>query len=350
MRDGVIQEVLPTRDAAARFGDYEHLDLADRILIPGLVNAHTQAARSLLRGLSDERKAAAEKRWLSADFVRDGTAFACSEMLRSGITCFSDRYYFPEAAAEAALESGMRVALGLLVSDVPTPYASDPADYLRKGLATRDRYGDESSISFTFAPQALPDASYKQIATLAAELDLPVQVHIDGEMDRLTRLGLLGPGLIGVHPLELRPDEAQLLARHGSSIVLCPSSSPATPGSGINLALGTGADRFDLFAEMRTRGLPLHAATLSGARALGLAAHIGSVQPGKRADLTALAVRGPCHDPLAHVMRVAGREDVTHVWVNGELRVRDGALENAARRLDTRWQMWQNFLESRADS
>jgi 5-methylthioadenosine/S-adenosylhomocysteine deaminase len=361
VRDGAIEQVLPASQALTAFRDYEHVELAGHVLIPGLVNAHVQAATSLVRGLPRARKAAAE-RALSADFVRDGTALACAEMLRGGITCFQDRYYFPEAALDAVMDAGIRAAFGLFVADAPTTYASDPADYLRKGLATRDRHGEHGLVSFSFAPHGVADSIYKQVATLAAELDLPVQVLIQsaGEVERLGRLGLLTPGLMSVHAVRPRPDEIQLLARHGCSVALCPSSGVQDASidsmlkSGINVALAAGEDRLDLFAEMRmAAGSPhevLQAATVGGARALGLGAQIGSIEPGKRADLVALEVRGPCYEAVSHVVRIAGREDVAHVWVDGELRVRDGALENPASRLDTRWQLWQNSFEGHADS
>jgi 5-methylthioadenosine/S-adenosylhomocysteine deaminase len=142
----------------------------------------------------------------------------------------------------------------------------------------------------------------------------------------------------------------------------------------VNLCLGTdGAasnNRLDILTEMRTAALlakavahsaeamPAHAAlraaTLGGARALGLGARIGSIEPGKRADLAAVALRGPelapCYDPVSHLVYAAGREHVTHVWVDGEQRVVDGGLENLPSGLDTRWQIWQNALRSHADS
>ena len=403
VRDGGIEKVLPSEEAFRDLPDYERVELPDHVLIPGLVNAHTQAAMSLLRGFPTERKSAAEKRVLSARFVRDGTALACAEMLRGGITCFNDMYFFPEAALEAALEAGMRVSLGLVVVELATAYASDPADYLRKGLALRDRHRDHPLVSFCLAPHTVPDAPLRQIATLAAELDLPVllQVHeTESEIERslaehgirpierLRRLGLLGPGLIAVHAVHLQPEEIHLLARHGCSVVHCPSSNLKLASgfaavdsmlkNNINVALGTdGAasnNRLDLFTEMRTaallakavardaQALPAHealrAATLGGARALGLGARVGSIEPGKRADLVAVALRGPelvpCYDPVSHLVYAAGREHVTHVWVDGELRVSDGELRNplisAPGSLDTRWQIWQNALESRADS
>jgi 5-methylthioadenosine/S-adenosylhomocysteine deaminase len=398
VRDGVIERIVPAAEGLSAFPDYQRLELPDHVLIPGLVNAHTRAALSLMRGLAPQRQTAAEKRALSAAFVRDGTALACAEMLRGGITCFNDTYFFPEAALEAALEAGMRVVIGLAVMDVPTAYASDPADYLRKGLALRDRRGEERLVSFCFAPHAadsVPDAALRQVGTLAAELDLPVHVQVHETraqierslaahgarpLERLRRLGLLGPSLSAVHCVHLEGHEIDLLARHGCSVVHCPSSSMKL-GSGIapvdamlkrniNVALGTdgaaGNDRQDVLTEMRTAALiakalardaqvlPAHmalrAATLGGARALGLGAQIGTIEPGKRADLAALAVRGPCYDAVSHVVYAAGREDLTHVWVDGELRVRDGALESDVSSLDTRWQLWQNSFESHADS
>jgi 5-methylthioadenosine/S-adenosylhomocysteine deaminase len=411
VRDGAIEAVLPTAEALKSFGNYQRVDLAEHVLMPGLVNAHTHAAMSLMRGLADdlplmrwlqEHIWPAETKHVSPRFVRDGTALACAEMLRGGITCFNDMYFFPEAALEAALEAGMRVALGLIVLDFPTAYASDPSDYVRKGLALRDQRSDEPLVSFCLAPHApytVSDPTFRQVATLAAELDLPVHLHVHETeheierslaehgvrpLERLRKLGLVDSNLIAVHAVHLQEDEIQLLARHGCSVAHCPSSnlklasgfSPieALRRAGVNIALGTdGAasnNRLDLFAEMRTaalvakavardaEALPAHAAlraaTLGGARALGLARRTGSIEAGKRADLAAVALRAPelapCYDPVSQLVYAAGREHVTHVWVDGELRVSDGELTNDSTRLDTRWRLWQNALEGHADS
>ena len=402
VRDGRIEKILPASQAAARFADYERVDLPDHVLMPGLINAHTHAALSLLRGLK-EHAWPAQPPQLSPQFVRDGTALACAEMLRGGITCFNDMYFFPEAALEAALAAGMRAALGLIVVDFPTAYASDPADYLRKGLALRDRHREQPLASFCLAPHApytVSDPTFRQVATLAAELDIPVHLHVHETEDeiersiaehgvrpleRLGRLGLLGPGLIAVHAVHVDDAEIQLLARHGCSVAHCPSSNlklasgfapvEAMRNAQVNLCLGTdGAasnNRLDLFSEMRTAALlakavarnaeamPAHAvlraATLGGARALGLGERVGSIEPGKAADLVAVALRAPelapCYDPVSHLVYAAGREHVTHVWVAGELRVREGDLQNSAfSALDTRWELWQNALKSHADS
>src|SRR5256885_420439 len=243
IRDGRIEAIAPAPEARARFREHEPVELAGQVLIPGLVNAHTHAAMTLMRGLADdlplmrwlqEHIWPAEAKHVSREFVRDGTLLACSEMLRGGITCFNDMYFFPDAAIEAALACGLRSAHGMIVIDFPSAYASDPADYLRKGLAVRDRYRDEPLVSFTFAPHSpytVSNDSFKKIATLAAELDLPVHVHLHETaeeversrtehgvlpLERMQRLGLLGPSLIAVHAVHMDPQEIELLARHRS--------------------------------------------------------------------------------------------------------------------------------------
>ena len=412
MRDGKIAAVLPAAAARERFPDAEELALDHHVLIPGLVNTHTHAAMSLMRGLADdlplmrwleEHIWPAEAKHVSAEFVRDGTLLACAEMLRGGITCFNDMYFYPEASLEAALACGMRSAQGIIAIEFPSAYAADAADYLRKGLAVRDRHREQPLASFCLAPHApytVSDETLRKIATLAAELDLPVCIHLHETLDeisrsvaehgvrpiaRLQRLGLLGPGLIAVHAVHLEAAEIDLHARHGCSVAHCPSSNlklasgfapvDALLKKGVNVALGTdGAasnNRLDLFQEMRTAALlakavagdsqalgaaqALRAATLAGARALGIDAIAGSIEPGKAADLVALELRSPelvpCYDVVSQLVYSAGREHVTHVWVAGRRLVRDGILEiPALDGLNTRLELWQNALKKHAEA
>jgi len=380
--------------------------------MPGLVNAHTHAAMSLLRGLADdlplmrwleEHIWPAETKHVSRDFVRDGTLVACAEMIRGGITCFNDMYFFPDASLEAALAAGLRSAQGMIVIEFPSAYASDAADYLRRGLEVRDRYRDEPLATFCLAPHApytVSDSSLRKISTLAAELDIPVHIHLHetrGEierslaehgvrpLERLARLGLVGPSLVAVHAVHLDNAEIDLLAKQGASVVHCPSSNLKLASGfapihslltkGVNVALGTdGAasnNRLDMFQEMRTAALlakavgddaqamPAHtalrAATLCGARALGMEKVTGSIEPGKAADLIAVDFSAPelspCYDVVSHLVYAAGREHVSHVWVGGkslmhEREIRNPALEG----LESRWQLWQNALRKHADS
>jgi 5-methylthioadenosine/S-adenosylhomocysteine deaminase len=383
--DGRILALLPDDEARQRFRPRQTMDLPGQVLLPGLVNLHTHAAMSLLRGFADdlplmrwlnERIWPAEARHAGPDFVRAGTLLACAEMLCGGITTFNDMYFFPEAAAEAARRVGMRAVLGIIVIEFPTAYAADADDYLAKGLAVRDNLSDDPLLSFCLAPHApytVADKTFERVATLAAQLELPIHVHlhetrheIDDSLkqhgvrpiERLRRLGLLGPQLIGVHAVHLDAGEIELLAHEGCHVAHCPTSnlklaSGIPPMSeiqarGLNFGLGTdGAasnNRLDLFHEMRHAALlakgrsenaealdahsTLAAATIGGARALGLDARIGSLLPGKSADLCAVRLDDwlmqPCFDPASHLVYAAGREQVSHTWVAGELVMKNG--------------------------
>lgn len=385
---GRILDVLPSQAANIRFRARSHTRLEGQILIPGLVNLHTHAAMALFRGIADDLPLMdwlsnhvwpAEGQHVSEQFIYDGTLLACAEMLRGGITCFNDMYFFPEQAGRAAIKAGMRAALGVVVIEFPTPYASDAQDYLRKGLEARDHLKNESLLSFCFAPHApytVSDTSFSEIAVLAEQLELPIHVHVhetSGEiqehvrqygvrpLERLQRLGILGPNLIAVHAVHLNDVEIAMLCAHGSSVAHCPASNLklasgfARLGSmlsaGINVGIGTdGAasnNRLDILGELRlaalvsktesnnAKTLPAHSAlrmaTLDGAKALGLDKEIGSIESGKSADLVALRIEGtaelsPCYDPTSQLVYVAGREHVTNVWVQGKHVVCEGRL------------------------
>jgi len=387
IEDEHIAALLPVADATARFPDAPRVLLPEHALIPGLINLHTHAAMTLMRGMADDLALMdwlhnhiwpAEGRVVSDEFVYDGSMLACAEMLRGGITCFNDMYFFPEATARAALHAGMRAALGIIAIEFRSAYANDARDYLSKGMALRDTMRDEPLLSFCLAPHApfsVSDDTLAQIAIYAGELDIPVHMHLheatqeisDGlkahgsrPIARLQKLGLLGPGLIAVHSVHLTPEEIALFARHGCSVAHCPSSNLKLASgiapvadllqAGVNIGIGTdGAasnNRLDMFEEMRLAALlakgasgdptamPAHraleCATLGGARALGLQERLGSIVPGKLADLTAVALSAtaltPCYDPVSHLVYAAGREQVTDVWVGGVRRLADRAL------------------------
>lgn len=387
--DGCIVALLPDKVALQRFRPRQTLDLPGQVLLPGLINLHTHAAMSLLRGYADdlplmrwlsERIWPAEARHATPDFVHAGTLLACAEMLRGGITTFNDMYFFPEAAASAAGRLGMRAVLGIIAIEFPTRYAADADDYLSRGLETRDALSGNPLLSFCLAPHApytVSDKTFEKIVTLAAQLEIPVHMHVHETrheieeslarhrvrpIERLRRLGLLGPQLIAVHAVHLDAAEIDLLAHEGCHLAHCPTSnlklgSGIPPMSviqkrGINFGLGTdGAasnNRLDLFHEMRHAALlakgasqdaetlnahaTLKAATLGGARALGLDGSIGSLLRGKAADLCAVRLDEwmiqPCFDPASHLVYVAGREQVTHTWVGGKLVMSGGIPTN----------------------
>jgi 5-methylthioadenosine/S-adenosylhomocysteine deaminase len=399
---GRIVALVP-RAQAAQFAPREHVTLPGHVLIPGLVNAHVHAAMTLLRGIADDVALKPwleqhiwprEGRFLSAEFVHDGTRLAAAEMLRGGITCCNEMYYHAAAAAEAFDAAGMRALLGLVVLDLPTPYAADADGYLQQGLAVRDRFKRHPRLRFGLAPHApytASDATWQKVVMYAEQVDLPIQTHVaetraeveaalaqGGErpLQRLARLGATGPGFLAVHAVHVDAADIALLAAHGCGVVHCPASNmklasgiapvAALLAHGVEMALGTdGAasnNRLDVFAEMRLASLlakvstgdaavlpamqALHLATLGGARALGFGDAIGSLVPGKEADVVAVSLESlelvPVYDPVSHLVHAASRSDVTHVWIGGEARVRERALvhedEAGLRERARRWQ------------
>ena len=403
---GAIVAILQQPEAQHRFIPRETVRLPDHILIPGLVNLHTHTAMTLLRGLADDLPLMewlnghiwpAEAKHVSPQFVHDGTRLACAEMLQGGTTCFNDMYFFPQATAEAALRAGMRAAIGLIAIDFSTAYATDIDDYLSKGMALRDELRDETLLSFCLAPHApytVGDKSFGRILTLAEQCQLPIHLHLhetaqevseaqsqSGQrpLARLQQLGLLSPSLIAAHAVHLTPDETAMLAAHGCSVAHCPSSnlklaSGIAPvaeliDQNINVGLGTdGAasnNRLDMFMEMRLAALlakarsgranvigahqALHMATLGGARALGLDKCIGSLLPGKAADLCAINIGKiplvPCYDPASLIVYSAGREQVSDVWVAGIQRIKGGQqVESNEIELINLGRLWQNRI------
>lgn len=382
IHQGTIQAILPQDEARTRYRADEIVHLGDHVIIPGLINLHSHAAMNLLRGIADDRPL---KQWLeeaiwplegqhlSHSFVLDGSLLAAAEMLAGGITTCSDMYFYPEAVAEAFDRMGMRAVIGVTLLDFPTPYSPDAEDSLSKWLAVRDAWRSTPTIEFAIAPHApysVSDTVLERAASLADQLSCPLHMHVhetaqevhDGlqqhgvrPLARLASLGLLGPNFIGVHAVHLNAADIELLARHGASVCHCPTSNmklasgiapvSALLQAGVTTGLGTdGAasnNRLDILQEMRHAALlakvssqdaaavpapvALRMATLDAARALGMDDRIGSIAPGKHADLCAISLETfetrPCFDPLSHLVFVAGREHVTHVWVEGQARV-----------------------------
>ncbi|MEO8977452.1 MAG: TRZ/ATZ family hydrolase [Casimicrobiaceae bacterium] len=378
--DERIVALLPRAEADERYAAREHVDLAlHHVVMPGLVNAHTHAGMTLMRGIADDVALDAwlcehiwprESAHVSTEFVYDGTAIAAAEMLCGGTTCCSDMYFHADAAARAYLAAGMRAVLAAPVIDFPMAGAADADAHLRRGLAVRDAFRTSTRLSFALAPHApytVGDASWRKVVTLAHELDLPIETHLQetrGEVDdalaadgctplaRLDRLGATGPSLVAVHAVHLGNGDLDILAQHGCHVVHCPTSNlklaagiapvAAYAARGVNVALGTdGAasnNRLDMFGEMRraallAKGLSgdasvlpaqavLRMATQNGADAFGLGARIGSLAAGKFADVIAIDLSTiatqPCYDPVSQLVYAAGREHVTDVWVSGE--------------------------------
>jgi 5-methylthioadenosine/S-adenosylhomocysteine deaminase len=377
--NGHIIDILPAEQAAARYPHLsaEHFD--QHVLIPGLINCHTHAAMSLLRGIADDQPLMTwltdhiwplEQRWVSEAFVQDGTELAVAEMLRGGITCFNDMYFFPETTARTAAAAGMRAVVGMIVLDFPSNFAADANDYLIKAHTLHEQWQDHPLIRTAFAPHApytVADEPLRQIRQQAEAWNIPVHMHVHETRDevetarreqditpltRLKQLGLLNRRFVAVHMTQLSPAEIDDYAATGGSVVHCPESNLKLASgfcpvarlleAGVNVALGTdGAasnNDLDVMGEMRIGALlakavaqdatavPAHTAlrmaTLNGARALGLAHETGSLIPGKSADITAIRLdtleTQPLFDPLSDLVYAASRHQVSDVWVRGQ--------------------------------
>lgn len=379
VNQGRIIDILPTDAISSRYEAAKYIKLDNHALIPGLINAHTHAAMSLMRGLADDIALMdwlnnyiwpTEQKWVNPRFIEDGVELAIAEMLLSGTTCFNDMYFFPDIMARTADRLGMRAVTGLIVLDFPTPWAANSDEYFEKGTALFDELRHVELVTATLAPHApytVSNEPLEKIRILSDELDLPVHIHLHETVNeiehslknygkrpiaRLQDLNLLGPNLLAVHLTHIHDDEIDLLIEHGVSAVHCPQSNmklasgfcPVTRllALGMEVAIGTdGAasnNDLDMMDEMRSaallakavsnnpQSLPAHQAlemaTLGGARTLGLADVTGSLEVDKWADITAIDLSHPScqpvYDPISQVVYAAGRQQVSDVWVAGK--------------------------------
>jgi 5-methylthioadenosine/S-adenosylhomocysteine deaminase len=384
---GRIQAVGPRAEIHARFEPAEVVRLPDHALLPGLINAHGHAAMALLRGVAEDAPVAEwlsdhvwplESRLVDEAFVRDGTRLAVAEMIRSGTTCFSDMYFFPEVTAEVARSAGMRCQVAFPIIAFPNAWSRSIDDALHKGMALHDNYRNHPLVRVAFGPHAAYSVSrpdLERVLMYSEELDAGVHIHLHESapevaearamhgtswIEMLADIGLLGPRLQAVHVTQATDAEIALLAQARVQVVHCPHSnlklaSGLSPISRvqqtcINVGLGTdGAaanNALDLLAEARmasllakiattdARAVPagraLEMATLGGARALGIDDQVGSLEPGKLADLTAVNLRAarfqPVHEPISTLVHTDAGSAVSHVWVAGQALLADGAL------------------------
>ena len=384
--DGRVTAVLPAAEAQARFQPSVLVERPAHVLIPGLVNAHTHGAMTLFRGLADDMPLEAwlhegiwpaERRWVSAEMVRDGTELAIAEMLRGGITCFSDQYFYPEIVAGAAVDLHMRAVVATPVVDFATGWARDADEYLQKSTdLVHDPYSDHPLVTTAFAPHstfALSDESFAALRVLADQLDVRVQIHLHETaaeieislrstgkrpFERLIDAGLVNRSLLAVHAVHMIDEEIARFADAGVSITHCPNSNLKLASgiadiakyreAGLNVALGTdGAasnNMLDLFSEMRTAALlakttasdasaisaseALHMATLGGAQALGLERSTGSIETGKMADLACVDLSSlnsqPVYDVISQLVYAVRSDQVADVWVGGRHQLDNG--------------------------
>ena len=396
---GRIVAVLPVPEARSRFAPRETVSRPDAALIPGLVNAHTHNPMTLLRGVADDLPL---KVWLQQhiwpieaavigpDFVADGITLAIAEMLRGGTTCVNENYFFPDVQAATYKRHGFRARVGLPVIDFPTAWAASDDEYFDKADEVHDQWRDDALIATAFAPHApytVNDANFERVRMLADQLDIPVHLHLhetaqeveqslekhgQRPIARLDRLGLVNERLIAIHMTQLTEAEMHLCAERGVSVVHCPESNLklasgfcpacALERAGVNLAIGTDGcasnNDLDMFSETRTAALlakavaqdaaaldafsALRAATLGGAKAIGFDDRVGSIEPGKEADLVCVDLSvletQPLHHVVSQLIYATGRQQVSDVWIAGRARLRqrmlvdidiEGVLSNA---------------------
>jgi 5-methylthioadenosine/S-adenosylhomocysteine deaminase len=387
VRDGAIVALLPVAEARARFAAAEVVSRPDGVLIPGLVNAHTHNPMTLLRGVADDLPL---QEWLQGhiwpieaaviapDFVADGVTLSIAEMLRGGTTCANENYFFPDVQAATYRRHGFRARVGLPVIDFPTAWARTDDEYFDRAGEVHDQWRHDALVATAFAPHApytVSDANFERIRMLSDQLDVPVHLHLhetaheveesrakSGQrpLARMDRLGLVSDRLVAVHMTQLTDAEIALCAQRGVSVVHCPESNLKLASgfcrasdlsrAGVNLAIGTDGcasnNDLDMFGETRTAALlakavaqdaaaldaatALRAATLGGAKALGFDHLVGSIEPGKQADLAIVDMAEietqPLHHVLSQLVYATGRQQVTDVWIAGRPKLRERRL------------------------
>lgn len=402
--DNVIKKIISNTE----INQYEvdsvyHLN--DSILIPGMINNHTHAGMSFLKGYADSQPLdkwlndyiwPAEKKYLNRDLVLDASMLSSIEMIASGVTTFNDMYFYPESTAEAIKITGQRANIGLLVMDLQTSYATDPASYLERGFEFRDNFRDEHLITTSLAPHApysVSNESFQLINTYAEQLNLTIHCHLHETqweikeslekynlrpISRLNELGLLSPNFIAVHCVHLDSVDLEILNAQKVNIVLCPKSNLKL-GSGIYnkslidnaegyVTLGTDSsasnNRLDILDELkifallqRSQGVEeyinhknlIDLVTINAAKSLNLDHKIGSIEEGKAADLTVINLADvftePVYDPITTLIYSSGRDQVTHVWVNGRLLLKDKCFTNVdVESIQKKIKIWQSRI------
>ncbi|MEC7433566.1 MAG: TRZ/ATZ family hydrolase, partial [Pseudomonadota bacterium] len=357
------------------------------VVLPGLINLHGHTAMSLFRGLADDLPLMtwlndhiwpAEGKFVSEQFVADGTRLAMAEMLRTGTTTFSDMYFFPEVTAQAAHDTGMRAQICFPLMDMPTVWGSGPEEYLRKGADLIEQWQRDDYIMPAIGPHApytVSDGPLGAAVELAQQTGAAIQLHLhetafevaeavkaSGQrpLARMADLGVLGANTQCVHMTQIDESDLAHLKMTSAHVVHCPESNLKLASGfcpvqklldhDINVTIGTdGAasnNDLDLFGELKTAAMvakavagdaaalsahkALEMATLSGARALGRDQDIGSLVAGKLADLIAVDLSDPylqpVYDPASHLVYSNHGRAVSHSWIHGVPQLQDGRL------------------------
>lgn len=379
-----ILDICPTENAFLNHPNTEQLELKHHVLTAGFVNVHGHAAMTLLRGYADDKALMdwlnnyiwpAENKFVTSDFVYDGTSLAIAEMIRSGTTAAIDTYFFPDASADAYTDHGFRAQVSMPIIQFPTPWANSEAEHLSKALAVHNDIKSRPLITTALAPHApytVSDEAFEKVVMYADELEIPIHLHLhetQTEVDdavaasgerpiaRLDRLGVINSSLQAVHMTQLEPGEIELLASRGVSIAHCPDSNlklssgycpvPQLLANNVNVGIGTDGtasnNNLDMSAELRSAALlakgmsedptqvsaetALAMGTINGAKLMGLQDKIGSLEPGKFADIIAIDLSDPLaqpvHNPISQIVYSTSGDQVSHVWIHGKAKLKD---------------------------
>ena len=386
--DGVIIAVGPADEIESEYEAEQVINGNGRVLMPGLVNGHTHAAMTLLRGVADDLALMdwlnnyifpAEVEFVDSEFVRVGTELACWEMIRGGTTTFVDMYYYPDTIAEVVDDCGLRAMISATVIDQRSPDAEDAGDSLRNGVEYIERWqGQNSRITPIFGPHANYTLDAEQLAATreaAHPFDTPISIHVSESpfelqyskdtygktsIEMLNEVGFLDGPTIAAHVVWPTETEIPILVEKQVGVIHNPTSnmklasgvSPVSKmlAAGVRLGLGTDGtasnNDLDMWEEMRLAALlqkidamdpealpaaeVLRMATIGGATAIGLGDITGSLEAGKRADLIQVGFDDvhhvPTFDVISHLVYVTDEQDVKTVIVDGRVLMRDGEI------------------------
>lgn len=362
------------------FPDAEIIDGTGKLVMPGLVNTHTHVPMTIFRGYADDLPLhewlyeyifPVESEFINAESVTLGTTLAMAEMLRSGTTTFNDMYYFVDEIAHVVDQTGMRAVLSESVIGFPAPNSPTPNDSLRKSEALIKKWGDHPRITISFsahAPYSCSGSMIQQVKSYADKYNVPFNIHVaetKKEFDEslvktghtpvgyLNQLGVLGSNVIFAHGVHLTPDDISLLKENDVSVAHNPECNmklasgvapvPQLLKSGVRVGFGTDGvasnNNLDLFEEMNTAAIihklnsndptvldartVVEMATIGGARVLGMENEIGSLEPGKKADLIMMNMSQPHAHPVYNIYSLLvyslQGSDVETVIIDGEV-------------------------------
>jgi len=379
-----IVAVDTTESVRRRFRGRQTIDATGQVVMPGLVNTHTHAPMVLYRGLADDLALdawltkyifPAEAKTVSPEFVRTGTRLAALEMIESGTTTYADMYYFEEEIAKETKAAGLRGVLGQTIIQFPVADAKTPAEGLARAEKFIQAFKNDPLITPAVAPHAIytnDSATLKAAREMSTRLGVPTLIHVaETQSEAMTAkergastvvsyldsIGFLGPGVLAAHAVWVNESDMALLKSRGvgvshnpeSNMKLASGIAPVKAYLAANVAIGLGTDGaasnndLDMFGAMRAASFlqkvatsdptavsasaAVQMATMGGARALRMDHQIGSLEPGKRADVIIVSMSAtrqtPMYDPLSHLVYVTRGDDVQTTIVNGKVLMRD---------------------------